>query len=375
MSAAERSREVAVEPDRLDPFSAPRAVDRVFGHDEAIAEFEAALRSGRLHHAWLLIGPEGVGKATLAYRFARTVLAQPQGGAEPGNISAEDPVFRKVARLAHPNLLLIRRSWVEKSKRYSQWVGVDEVRRLRAFLGNTAGADGWRVVIVDRADELNQNAANALLKALEEPPPRTLFLLVSSAEGRLPVTIRSRARVLRVGPLSDEMLEAAVRAALERDGLKADPSALRLAITLAQGSVRRALELVSGEGIRFYDQILAKFDALPVLDGAELHKQVERLSGAGYTESLELYLALLLGLIERLIRVAATGQGTGERERKLSKRLISKDNLPHWAGVWERISEARAEAFALNLDRSLLILDTWFALQQLVQDHPVESRG
>jgi DNA polymerase III subunit delta' len=375
MSAAERSRGVAVEPDRLDPFSAPRAVDRVFGHDEAIAEFEVALRSGRLHHAWLLIGPEGVGKATLAYRFARTVLAQPQGGAEPSNVSAEDPVFRKVARLAHPNLLLIRRSWVEKSKRYSQWVGVDEVRRLRAFLGNTAGADGWRVVIVDRADELNQNAANALLKALEEPPPRTLFLLVSSAEGRLPVTIRSRARVLRVGPLSDEMLEAAVRAALERDGLKADPGALRLAITLAQGSVRRALELVSGEGIQFYDQILAKFDALPVLDGAELHKQVERLSGTGDTENLELYLALLLGLIERLIRVAATEQGTGERERKLAKRLVSKDNLPHWADAWERISEARAEAFALNLDRSLLILDTWFALQQLVQEHPVESSG
>ncbi len=116
-------------------------------------------------------------------------------------------MFRKVAALSHPNLLLIRRSWVEKSKRYSQWIGVDEVRRLRAFLGNTAGEGGWRVVIVDRADELNQNAANALLKALEEPPSKTLFLLISSAEGRLPVTIRSRARTLRVTALGEEDLE------------------------------------------------------------------------------------------------------------------------------------------------------------------------
>ncbi|MEZ5828808.1 MAG: hypothetical protein R3D01_10740 [Hyphomicrobiales bacterium] len=190
--AAERSRSAAVEPDRLDPFSSPREVDRVFGHEEAIGEFEAALKSGRMHHAWLLVGPEGIGKATLAYRFAREVLAQ--GGPSPNDIHADHPVFRKVAGLSHPNLLLIRRSWIEKSKRYSQWIGVDEVRRLRAFLGHSAGEDGWRVVIVDRADESNQNAANALLKALEEPPPQTLFLLVSSAEGRLPVTIRSRAR-------------------------------------------------------------------------------------------------------------------------------------------------------------------------------------
>lgn len=371
-AAAERARGAAVEPDRLDPFSTPRDVDRVFGHDEAIAEFETALRSGRMHHALLLVGPEGIGKATLAYRFARTVLAHGDEG-EAGDVPANAPVFRKVAGIAHPNLLVIRRSWVEKSKRYSQWIGVDEVRRLRAFLGNTAGADTWRVVVVDRADELNQNAANALLKALEEPPPRTLFLLVSSAEGRLPVTIRSRTRTLRLAPLADAPLSAAVRAALERDGVEADEKALRLALTLAQGSVRRALELVSGEGIELYDQIIANFEALPALDGAALHKQAEHLAGAGDTERLELYLALLLGLIERLIRAGATGQGASEAEHKLAKALVSKDNLSSWADIWERIFEARAEAFALNLDRSLLVLNTWFGLQELVQEHPVEG--
>lgn len=372
MSAAmERSRSAVVEPDRLDPFSTPRDVDRVFGHDEAAAEFESALKSGRLHHAWLLVGAEGIGKATLAYRFARTVLAHAEGREEWKDVPASDPVFRKVSGLAHPNLLLIRRSWIEKTKRYSQWIGVDEVRRLRAFLGNTAGEGDWRVVIVDRADELNQNAANALLKALEEPPPRTLFLLVSTAEGRLPVTIRSRTRVLRVSSLAEEPLAKAVRAALDRDGVKAGAKALELALGLSQGSVRRALELVSNKGIELYNEIVETFAALPDLDGGALHKQAERLSGPNNTERLELYLALLLGVIERLIRFTATGEGAPEAEQKLAKRLVSLENLALWADAWEGIAEARTETFALNLDRTLLVLNTWFRLQQLSHEHPV----
>jgi DNA polymerase III subunit delta' len=370
-AVAERSRNASVEPDRLDPFSTPRSVDRVFGHDEAIAEFEAAFRGGRMHHAWLLVGPEGVGKATLAYRFARTVLAHDESGDDVHDVPASHPVFRKVAGLSHPNLLLVRRSWIEKTKRYSQWIGVDEVRRLRAFLGNTAGEGAWRVVVVDRADELNQNAANALLKALEEPPARTLFLLISSAEGRLPVTIRSRTRVLRVSGLDEGPLAEAVGAAIDRDEVEADPKALQLALALSQGSVRRALELVSSEGIELYDEILQNFAALPDLDGGALHKQAERLSGVNDTERLELYLALMLGLIERLIRFAATGEGATEAERKLAKDLVSKDNLAQWADAWEAISEDRAEAFALNLDRSLLVLNTWFRLQQLTHELPV----
>jgi len=369
-AAADRARAPVAEPDRLAGFASPREVDRVFGHDNALGELASALRSGHMHHAWLLVGPEGVGKATLAYHFARSVLAHGEAG-DGAAVHADHAVFRKVAGLQHPNLLLIRRSWIEKTKRYSQWIGVDEVRRLRAFLGSTAGEGGWRVVIVDRADELNQNAANALLKALEEPPPQTLFLLISSAEGRLPVTIRSRARTLRVPALGADDLERAVSAALARDGQTADAKTRKLALALSQGSVRRALELVSGEGIGLYKDIMATFAGLPELDGGRLHKQVEKLAGAGDTERLELYLSLLLGLIERLIRCGATGEGALDQEAALAKRLVSKQNLSAWAEAWEALSEARAEAFALNLDRSLLLLDTWFRLQQLVREHPI----
>jgi DNA polymerase-3 subunit delta' len=366
--AAERSRAAPIEPDRLEGFSSPREVDRLFGHEAALSEFAEALAGGRMHHAWLIVGPEGIGKATLAYRFARTVLAE---GASEAAHHPDHPVFHKVAALSHPNLLVIRRSWNEKTKRYSQWIAVDEVRRLRSFLGHSAGEEGWRVVIVDRADELNQNAANALLKALEEPPPKTLFLLISSAEGRLPVTIRSRARTLRVTPLGDEDLERAVKAALARDGHEADAKTLATALALSQGSVRRALELVSSAGIELYGEIAATLAALPEIDGPRLHRQVERLAGAADTERLDLYLALLLGLIERLIRFAATGEGATQDEQKLARRLISPANLAYWAEAWEAISEAKTEAFALNLGRSLLLLETWFRLQHLAREHPV----
>jgi DNA polymerase-3 subunit delta' len=364
--AAERGRGAApVEPDRLEGFPLPREVDRLFGHEAAEREFTDALRSGRMHHAWLIVGPEGVGKATLAYRLARSVLA------EGGSVDRHHPVFRKVAALSHPNLMLITRSWLEKPKRYSQWILIDEVRRLRAFLSHTAGEEGWRVVIVDRADELNQSAASALLKALEEPPPRTLFLLISSAEGRLPVTIRSRTRVLRLAPLGEEDLERAVQAALLPGGNEPDAKTLATALALSQGSVRRALELISNEGIKIYDEIAASLAALPEIDSPRLHRQAERLAGQGGTERLELYLALLLGLIERMVRFAGTGAGALQDEQRLANRLISPANLPHWAEAWEAISNAMAEVMALNLDRSLLVLETWFRLQKVAREHPV----
>ena len=375
MSAAtKKSASAVVEPDCLEGFSSPRDVDRVFGHDDAATEFEEALRSGRLHHAWLLVGPEGIGKATLAYRLARTVLAHAEAGdllpGAPGDVAPDQPIFRKVAGLAHPNLLLIRRSWIEKTKRYSQVISVDEVRRLRSFLGSTAGDGSWRVVIVDRADQLNQNAANALLKALEEPPPDTLFLLVSNAEGRLPVTIRSRTRMLRLSSLDEAALIDAVDAALTRDGIDADEETRRLALALSQGSVRRTLELVTGEGIGLYNDIIAMFEGLPDLDGAKVQRQAEKLASINETEHLELYLTLLLGLIERLVRYGATGQGLVGSEPDFARRLITPETLRAWAESWETISAARAETMALNLDRGLLVLNSWFGLQHLASRTP-----
>jgi DNA polymerase-3 subunit delta' len=370
-AAVAKSRVAGDEPDRLEGFSAPREVDRLFGHVAARAEFEEALHGGRLHHAWLIVGPEGIGKATLAYHLAREVLAL--GGAEPGRhiqpVGAGHPVFRRVAAQAHPNLLLLRRSWNERTKRYSQWIGVDEVRRLRSFLGHSAGEGSWRVVIVDRADDLNQNAANALLKALEEPPQRTVFFLVAAAEGQIPVTIRSRCRTLRVNALGDDDLKQAVAAALARDGYDIDADTLETALILSQGSARRALELVTGDGIALYRDLVTAFGKLPELDGPGLHKLAERLGAPSDTERFELFFSLLLGLLERLIRTAATGEGAIGAEGELARRLIGRNDLSAWVEAWEAIGLAKADAMGLNLDRSLLVFETFLRLQQAARAH------
>ncbi|HEY8277738.1 MAG TPA: DNA polymerase III subunit delta', partial [Methyloceanibacter sp.] len=342
---------LADEPDRFGGFSAPREVERPIGHDAALAELEDAFRSGRLHHAWLIAGPEGIGKATLAYHFARCVLAARHAGGELPRVDPGDSVFRKVAGLAHPNLLVIRRAWNERTKRFGQWIGVDEVRRLRAFLGNTAGEAGFRVVIVDRADELNQNAANALLKVLEEPPPETVYFLISATEGKIPVTIRSRCRTLRVAPLAPDDLDKAVRGALRRDEHEVEEDALSVALVLSDGSVRRALELATGEGINQYREALALVGSLPELDGARVQKLAEKLAAQGEAERLELFYSLLLGLLERLIRFAATGQSATEEEASLGRKLLSHADLGAWAEAWAGIAQAKDETLGLNLDR------------------------
>jgi len=365
---AEAAAALADEPDRLEGFATPREVERPVGHDAELAELEDAFRSGRLHHAWLIAGPEGVGKATLAYHFARSVLAAHHAGGGLPSVGPSDSVFRKVAGLAHPNLLVIRRPWNERTKRFGQWIGVDEVRRLRAFLGNTAGEAGFRVVIVDRADELNQNAANALLKVLEEPPPETLFLLIAAAEGKIPVTIRSRCRTLRVAPLAADDLDKAVRAALQRDGHEVEEDALSLALALSEGSVRRVLELATGDGIDQYREALALLGSLPELDSARVQKLAEKLAAQGESERLELFYSLLLGLLERLIRFAATGESVTEEEASLGRKLLSHADLAAWAEAWAQITQAKDETLGLNLDRSLLLFETFLRLKTLAQE-------
>src|SRR6478735_5441874 len=209
--------EALLEADRLDEFPHPRETRALFGHEAMEGELAQAFAGGRMHHAWLLAGREGIGKATLAYRLARHVLARPEERDPAGQsleVAPETPAARQIRALSHPGLLLLRRPYDMRSKRIAASIPVDEVRRLKSFLGLTAGEGSWRVVIVDAADELNLNAANALLKSLEEPPTRGLFLLVASEPSRLLPTVRSRCRRLELAPLSGEALRTATEAAL-----------------------------------------------------------------------------------------------------------------------------------------------------------------
>src|SRR6204780_337245 len=180
----------------------PRANPNLLGHADAERTLLEAMRSGRMHHAWLITGAEGIGKATLAFRFARRLLSG-QGAPDSLYLDPSNPVFRRIAAGGHADLVTIERVINEKTKRLKRDIAVEDVRKINAFMALTPAEGGWRVAIVDGAEDLNQASANALLKILEEPPPRAVLILVCSAPGRLLPTIRSRCRRLRLSPLTD----------------------------------------------------------------------------------------------------------------------------------------------------------------------------
>lgn len=351
------------EADRLEPFPHPRHTDRLFGHETGERILAETFRSGRVHHAWLIAGEDGIGKATLAYRFAKFALARASGSApevQTGSlpVDPQSAGARQVRALSHPGLLVIRRRYDAQAKRFPAVIGVDEVRRLRAFLAHAAEPGAWRIVIVDRADELNVNAANALLKALEEPPARTVFLLVSAAPGRLIATIRSRCRRLDLEPLGTQPLqEAAVQAlaAAELDSIPA-PDWPRLE-RLARGSVRRLLLLSRSQGLADYERALAIIRALPKVDWTAVHALADAVAAPGAEQRFENFFELLLSLLGRLIHVAATGEPQNE-ETELAVRLIQPARLAWWAELWERVQRKKADVIALNLDRRALVLTT-----------------
>ncbi|MBF9031004.1 DNA polymerase III subunit delta', partial [Rhodobacterales bacterium HKCCE3408] len=203
------------EPDAIPGVPHPRLTPRVFGHGAAEADFLSAFNSGRLHHAWMLTGPRGVGKATLAWRMARFLLATEPGGGlfgAPDSLDTDpaDPVARRVAALSEPRLFLLRRGLNEKTGKHYREITIDETRRLRGFFQLSAGDGGARAVIVDAADEMTTAAANALLKVLEEPPARATLFLVCHQPARILPTIRSRCRTLRLAPLGPDDLASAL---------------------------------------------------------------------------------------------------------------------------------------------------------------------
>ncbi|MEQ1712311.1 MAG: DNA polymerase III subunit delta' [Hyphomicrobium sp.] len=347
------------EADRLEGFPHPRHARALFGHDTVEEMLREAVAGGRMHHGWLITGPQGIGKATLAYRLARFLVAKPdERAAAPGlAIADETTASRQVRALSHPGLLVLRRPYNLKDKRFPTTIPIDEVRRLRGFLSHSAGEGAWRVVIVDTADEFNVNAANALLKSLEEPPPRTVFLLISSEPGRLLATIRSRCRMLELAPLDRESLRRAVRQALAGSETgEPDPSDWPTLERLAQGSVRRVLALQAAGGLDLYARVLKLVSALPAVDWGAVHALGDELGGNAAEQRFELFFELVLDLIARLVRAAATGEGPGD-EVALAARVIGPVRLATFAELWERVARAKADAIALNLDRKALILD------------------
>lgn len=349
-------------PDQLEDWPAPEDNPDWFGDPVAERTLLEAFRSGRIHHAWLICGPKGIGKATLAYRFARFVLAHPDPGAPEVaaaadlSVSPEHPAFRKVAARAHPNLLVLQRAYNDDRKRFYTELTVDEIRRSVSFFGSTAGEPGWRVAVVDPADDMNLNAANALLKTLEEPPARSLFLIVCHALGRLLPTIRSRCRRLNIRPLAPEALKQAL-AGGPGDAASLDAGELQLAIELAEGSLRRAVHLVEGGGTEIYRELAQILETAPDVDVEAVHALATRVAARDADEAFDSFLDAVCAWLDRRVR--------GEEEPDIGIRLspaVRRTPLESWAQVWENVRRSSTLADALNLDRKQAVLSILMTL-------------
>lgn len=362
--------EVLPEADRLGQFPHPRQTRLLFGHKRAEQALLEAFAGGRMHHAWLIAGTLGIGKATLAYRLARYALALPEER-DPANLEvpAASAAARQVAALSHTGLLVLRRPYDPKAKRFATSIPVDEVRKLKTFLGLTVG-ESWRVVIVDAADELNPNAANALLKSLEEPPRQALFLLVVSEPSRLLPTIRSRCRRLNLHPLAPEPLRQAVDAALSASGAGSlPPDKWTVLEGLADGSVRRALLLLESGGLELHASLTRIFADLPKVDWAAAHTFADSLSTNAQEQRFDVFFELLLERLASVTRAAASGQGL-PGDVSLARRLMPADRAPAWARLWQLILKEKADADALNLDRKALIMRSIAHLESACQTTP-----
>jgi DNA polymerase-3 subunit delta' len=354
----------------------PAWTERLIGHEAAERAFLKAFAAGRLPHAWLISGPQGVGKATFAYRIARFLLAQPSeaeaGGLFAGTAPAaptsldmapEHRVFRQVAQQGHPDFRLLRRTVNPKNGKLRTEIIVDDVREVIDFLHLKPAVSPWRVVIVDSADELNPNSANALLKILEEPRPSTVILLVSHAPQALLPTIRSRCRKLVLQPLPQDLV-AAELAARFPDVKVQDRD---LAVATAGGSLGQAIRMIEQGGVSLLREIGALLASWPKLDAGLLHRLGDKLGGRDQDAQFDLAVELLGWWFARMARIAATGEKPEtqlfEGEPALIGRMQAAASLDRWLALWEKVSRLFDRVRAVNLDRKQAWLAAFLAIE------------
>ena len=369
-----RSREIADDAN-IGTALVPRANPDLLGHEAAEKALRRLFEQNRMPHALLLTGPRGIGKATLAFRLARFVLAGSAGELDAGLfgdtagegeglwIAPDTGAFRRVASGGHADLLTVERAYDPRRRRLRAEIVVDDVREIASFLRLTPAEGGWRVVIVDGADEMNRNSANALLKILEEPPSRALLLLVAHSPGRLLPTIRSRCRRMALSPLAPVLVrELLVRYRPELSEREAEAVA-----ALAGGSTGRALDLAAAGGVELYRSVLGLLDRDARIDPLVLHAFADRLARAeaeeGYRATEDLLGRLLARVAVSAVRpIPETASET--EENSVLRRLGNGAPAARWAELREEIRQSFARTDDLNLDRKQTILSAFFAIER-----------
>ena len=341
----------AQESDRLDGQRHPRQSERLIGHAQAEADLLEAFRAGRLPHAWVLGGPEGIGKATLAWRFARFVLAHPDPGsatvrqASDLSVPSEHPAALQIAAGGFGDVATLRRGWNDKSSRFYSEIRVDEVRKASMLFQQAARAGGYRITIIDSADDLNRASANALLKLVEEPPPLSLFLVLAHRPGQLLPTLRSRCRMLALRPLPVPDLVGVLKS-LDLPPAAMAPDVLAAAAERGAGSVRGALRWLGGDRLSVDRDAAALLGRLPEIDWALLHKVADRIGND--QEDFDLMVEAVLAWLHGRLTL----------EPGATRRLAPL------AEVWDKVRRSAREAESLNLDKRATLLSIFADLAQ-----------
>jgi len=363
--------------DQIEGYPHPKVTKNLFGHQSTEHEFVNCFKSGKLHHGWLITGSKGIGKATFAWRVAKFLLSQPSANIEKNrlldnskNINTEiddaaiNVITARILAESEPRLAVIRRSYDEKRKTFRSSIRVDEIRRLKSFFSLSVTDGGYRVAIIDCADDLNINAANALLKTLEEPPKNTVFLLIShNAQSLLP-TIKSRCRELRLNSLADSDLINA----LKQLNLEIPEHDSEIYSLLGSGSVGNSIRLLEHDGASLYRTLLSFLNQLPNLNNFELEKFITTFLGNKNKSRLELFIELLNMAIARISKAGIMGNSYSHQllkdEIEIFEKLCPTPNIARkWAELAQKQSEKLKNGLAVNLDPASLILDTFFQIE------------
>ncbi len=353
-------------PDRIEGAPHPRETPRLIGQGAAEAAFLDAYTDGRLHHAWLLTGPRGVGKATFAWRAARFLLAHDERADAPTSldIAPDHPVARRLLARSEPQLYHITRTINEQTKRMRDMIVAENVRSLHGFLSLSSTDGGRRAVIIDSADEMNVQAANALLKMLEEPPARTTLFLISHQPSGLLPTIRSRCRELRLPPLdAGDMAAALTQAGIEQGS---DTQALA---ALSGGSVGEAVRLINLGGLKLYAELVQLFADLPNIDRPRALALANAAAQRGTEDRLNLLIWLIELLLSRMARTGAAGaapspEGAPGEAQMLARAAPDLASARRWADCAQDVGARMRHGRAVNLDPAALVLDTVFRIQK-----------
>jgi DNA polymerase-3 subunit delta' len=339
-----KASEAPQEADRIEGQPHPRETYRLSGQGAALARAAHAIRGARVPSAWLIAGAPGVGKATFAYTIARYLLRYGATAEGPADLAVapNDIVSKQIEAQSHPGLLVLARRVDDKGKMPTA-LKVGEIRRLSGFFGLTSALGGWRVAIVDTADDMNEEAANALLKILEEPPPRGLLLVLAHAPGRLLPTIRSRCQRFDLKPLEEDTLLAELAERLP-DMDEKDRIAL---VHLAEGSLGLALRLVSEDGLEMARAAESLLDTRGAPDIPKLLALGDKVARARDDGLAHFGQFLRQALANRVRARAEGGKSAG---------------LDRWVEVWERLNAMYARADGLHLDPRQTVLSSALAL-------------